>query len=111
MYLRPRNVFEKFIVEEKVSSLDERGSRIARFEPTDKILFGVISITTPVEVEKYKKLRHEVSHFIVQHGGSQKANVGDLLVKEDKKYLVQAVENIAGMGQWRYYLVNERNDL
>ena len=111
MYLRPRSVFEKFIVEERIKNLDDRGSPIVRFRPTGEILFGVISITTPVEVEKYKTLRHEISHFIVQRGGYVKAKVGDLLVKEDKKFLVQAIENVAGMGQWYYYLVNERHDL
>ena len=111
MYLRPRSVFEKFLVEEKITRLDERGRQSIEFKPTGEILFGVISITDALEVEKYTALHHEVSHTIVQRGGRPMARVGDLLVKEDKKYLVQDVENVAGMGQWYYYWCNLRNDV
>ena len=103
MYLRPRSPFEKFLVHEKITRLDEIGRQVVEFKPTGEILFGVISITNATEVEKYKALRHEVSHTIVQRGGRIMARVGDLLVKEDGKYL-------AG-GQWYYYWVNRRNDL
>ena len=111
MYLRPRMVFEKFLVHEKITRLDERGRQVIEFEPTGEVLFGVISITDAVEVEKYKALRHEVSHTIVQRGGCPKARVGDLLVKGEKKYLVQDVEDVAGMGQWIYYQTMARCDI
>ena len=110
MYLRPRSPFEKFLVHEKITRLDEIGRQVVEFKPTGEILFGVVSITNATEVEKYKALRHEVSHTIVQRGGRIMARVGDLLVKEDGKYLVQDVETVAG-GQWYYYWVNRRNDL
>ena len=111
MYLRPRTLAEKFLVEEKITRLDDRGRPAVEFKPTGEIIFGVISMATPTEVEKYKAVHHEISHVIVQRGGRPKAKVGDLLVKVDKKYLVQSVEDIAGMGQWINYFVNMRADL
>lgn len=110
MYLRPRMLFEKFLVHEKITRLDEIGHPRVKFKPTGEILFGAVSITTPAEVEKYKALRHEVTHTIVQRGGRPMANVGDLLVNAHEKFLVQDVETVAG-GQWYWYQVNRRSDL
>lgn len=110
MYLRPRSVFEKFLVHEKITRLDEIGRQVVEFKPTGEILFGVISITDALEVEKYKALHHEVSHTIVQRGGRPMARVGDLLVNAHEKFLVQDVETVAG-GQWYWYQVNRRSDL
>ena len=111
MYLRPRSIAEKFIVEEKITRLDDSGRSVVEFKPSGEILFGVISMTTPVEIEKYKSLRHEITHIIVQRYGTAKAKVGDMLVKADKKFLVQAVEDIAGIGHWINYFVTDRRDL
>lgn len=110
-YLHPRSIFEKFLIAEKITRLDEMGRSVVEFKDTGKILFGVISTTTPYEREKFLGLKHEVSHFVVQKLGDVRAMVGDLLIKGDKKYLVQAVENPAGLGQYFVYHVNERADL
>lgn len=111
MYLRPRTIFQKFAVAEKVTELNDIGRTTTNFKPNGEILFGVVSITTQVEIEKWKALHHEVSHTIVQRGGYPKAKAGDLLINDGRKFLVQAIENVAGMGQWYYYMVLERSDL
>ena len=111
MYLRPRSIFEVFLIAEKITRLDEMGNSRIEYKDTGKILFGVISASTPYEREKFKGLKHETSHYIVQKLGDVRAMVGDLLIKGEKKYLVQAVENPAGLGQYFIYFVNERHDL
>ena len=111
MYLRPRMIFEKFLIAEKITRLDEMGSSVIKFKDTGKILVGVISTTTPYEREKFKGTKHEISHYVVQKLGDVRAMVGDLLIKGEKKFLVQAVENPAGLGQFWVYHVNERFDL
>lgn len=111
MYLHPRSVLEKFLVAEKITRLDEIGNSRIEYKDTGNILFGVVSTSTPYEREKFKGLKHEVTHTIIQPLGEARAMVGDLLIKNEKKFLVQAVENPAGLGQFWIYYVNERHDL
>ena len=110
MYLRPRQIFEKFIIEEKINRLDERGSQKIDFKPNG-IIFGVVTRADQSEMEKLGTLHHDVTHKIVQRGGSAKAKVGDRLIGGEKNFLVQAVDNPAGIGQWFCYYVTERFDL
>lgn len=110
MYLRPRGVFEKFIVTRKESYLDARGNQRVEFKPAGD-LFGVIASADPNEQEKFKALKHEVTHTIVQRLGNARANVGDVLINGARKFVVQAVDNPAGLGQWYIYYAKERFDL
>lgn len=110
MYLRPRQIGEKFIVQEKITRVDETGRTVIEFKPTGEILFGVLSYLNPVEVEKWSGTKHESTDVIVQRFGRTKAAVGDKLVQGDKVYLVQSIEEVANSG-WRLYYVKERGDL
>lgn len=110
MYVRPRSIFEKFSVSEKVTRLSEIGRTVVEFKDTGKILFGVLSITTSYEGQKFDGLKHSASHYVVQRG-APKAKIGDMLVQPDRKFLVKSVENPAGLGQWTTYLVDERADI
>lgn len=110
-YLRPRSIFEKFLIAEKITRLDEIGRSTVEYKDTGKILFGVISASTPYEREKFKGLKHEVSHTIVVKLGEIRALVGDVLIQGTRKFLIQAVENPANLGQYYIYFVNERFDL
>ena len=106
-YLRPRSLFEKFLVREKVTSQNEIGRVIVEFKDTDEIIFGLISRADYKEVEKYKSTHHEATHVVVSRG-NVKAKIGDMLVKVDRKFLVTAVETIA---DWVNYFIVERKDL
>ena len=110
MYLRPRQIGEKFIVEEKITRVDETGRAVVEFKPKGEILFGVLSQLNPKEVEKWQGTKHEATDVIIQKFGRTKANVGDKLIKGDKVYLVQSLEEVANSG-WRLYYVKERGDL
>ena len=111
MYLRPRSIFEKLIVEEKLTRVASNGRVEVEFKATSAEIFGVIASAEPHEREKFKSLKHEITHTVIQKLGHVKAKVGDRLVKEDKKYLVKSVDNPAGLGQFYIYYVEERNDL
>lgn len=111
MYLRPRSIFEKFLVEEKLTRINEIGRQVVEYKPTGEELFGVVSSAAPLEIERWKQLSHDVTHTIVQKLGRIHAKVGDRLVKEDKIYLVEAIDNPAGLGQWYIYFVKERADV
>lgn len=110
MYLRPRQIGEKFIVQEKISRVDIDGRVLEEFRDTGEILFGVLSQLSPKEVEKWSGTKHESTDVIIQRFERTKANVGDRLIKNNIIYLVQWVEEIASTG-WRIYYVKERGDL
>ena len=111
MYLRPRQIFEKFLVTEKITRLNDIGRSVTEFKPTGEVLFGVVSSAEPHEVEKWRALKHEITHVVIQHLGHVKAKVGDCLIKGEKKFLVQAVDDPAGLGQFTIYYCEERFDL
>lgn len=111
MYLRPRQVFEKFLVTTKITRINDIGRSVTEFKPKGEILFGVVSSAEPKEVERWKALSHTVTHVVIQHLGHIKAQVGDCLISGEKKFLVQAVDNPAGLGQFTIYYCEERFDL
>lgn len=111
MYLRPRQIFEKLQVAEKVTRLDDRGRSAIEFKPTGEEILGVVSSAEPREIERWKSLSHEISHVVIQHLGRIKAKVGDMLIKADKKFLVQAIDDPAGLGQFYILYCLERFDL
>ena len=111
MYLRPRQVFENFLVATKITRLNDIGRSVTEFKPTGEKLFGVVSSAEPHEVERWKALSHTVTHVIIQHLGQIKAKVGDCLIKGEKFYLVQAVDDVIGAGQFYIYYCEERFDV
>ena len=111
MYLRPRQIFQKFLVEEKRTRVNDIGRQVIEFVATGEEIFGVVSSINPKEAERFKAVAHNVDTVIVQHRGRVKAKVGDRLVKENKIYLVQAIDDVVGRGEFFLYFCNERFDL
>ena len=111
MYLRPRQIFEKFLVEEKINRLDARGRQAVEFKATGEEIFCVVTKAEAKEIEKLKSLKHEISHVLVQRYGRFKAKVGDLLIGGSRRFLVEALDNPAGVGFWQVYFCKERCDL
>lgn len=111
MYLRPRSIFTKFLVEEKINRLDARGRQEVDFKSTGEQIFAVVSSAEPKERERWHALGHTVTHEVIQRLGRIRAKVGDLLVSGDKKFLVQAIDDPAALGQWYIYYCEERFDI
>lgn len=107
MYLRPRSLAEKFLVHEKVTTTNEIGRVMVKFVPTGEEILGILSRADYIEKEKFQSTHHETSHFLVSRF-KVKAKIGDMLVKCERKFLVQAVEVI---GNWVNYELIERKDL
>lgn len=111
MYLKPRSIFERFLIERKQTRISDTGRQAIEYSATGDEILGVISSLKQNEVEKFKALKHEVDCVIIQRLGAIKANVGDRLVKADRKYYVESVENPAGVSQFYLYFCNERKDV
>lgn len=110
MFLSPRRFVEKFLVEEKRTRLDEFGNQRVTFEPAGD-LSGIISSVNPQERERYKGLKHVVAHKIVQHLGTARARIGDRLIKADKIYFVEDINDVSNLGLFYIYYVSERSDV
>ena len=110
MYLRPRSIYEKFLIEEKRTRIDPNGRQVTEFKPTGEEILGVVSTAEPADREKFKGLKHEVDSVIIQKLGRTKAKVGDRLIKGSKIYYVEAIDNPAGLGQFYLYWCSERFD-
>ena len=104
-------MFEKFQIAEKINRLDARGRQSVEFKPSDEIIFCVVTNADLKEMEQLKTLHHEVTHALAQRHGHALAKVGDMLIGGTRKFLVQAVDNPAGVGFWTTYLCKERFDL
>lgn len=110
MILRPRQLFEKFLVEEVQARADQSGRVVKCFAPSGE-LFGCISTVTPNEAEKLSGLKHKVTHQIVVRFGRSDVKSGDKLIRGDKVYLVETVDDISRLGQFTIIYVTERGDL
>lgn len=111
MYLRARSLFEKFLVEEKRTRIAPDGRQIVEFVPSGEEILGVISTIETFEREKFKGVRNECDHAIVQKLGHIKAKIGDRLIAANKVYLIKEIDNPGGLSQWYVYWVAERRDL
>lgn len=111
MYLRPRQIFQTFVVEEKLLRLSPEGRQVVEFVASGAEIQGVVSTIEPFQREKFKAIKNEIKYGIVQHLGTPRAKVGDRLVCGDKKYYVETIDNPAGVGQFYVYWCSERFDL
>lgn len=111
MYLKPKSILEKFLVERKQNRISDIGRQAAEYVATGDEILGVVSSLKTNEVEKWKSLKHEVDCVIIQKLGMVKAEVGDRLIKADRQYHVEAVINAAGLGQYYLYFCSSRFDL
>lgn len=108
MYLRPRQVFSRFVVEESVACVDEGGRVVKSFQYAGE-LFGAVTSVNPHEAEKFHGLKHDVTHKIVARWGRVDLKSGDKLIRGDEIYLVNAVEDV--VGQFTIVYVTRRGDL
>ena len=107
MIIRPRKTFDEFVVLRKVSRLDEIGRVHVDFEEVATIK-ACISSTEQFEREKHSAMIHDSAIRIISRDKFQ-AQVGDLLVRLERKYLVAEVELTPD--KWKIYWCTERFDL
>lgn len=100
MYFKNGRLFENFLVEEKIQTLDNFGRPKTKFEfqPTGKIIRGVIANAKASEIEKWRESQHLITHTIVQRLGKIQAKEGDRLVKGSRFFYVVGVDDVAMRG-------------
>ena len=111
MYLRPGNLFKKFIIEGD----DEYIGKLGRPKASDdkdggRMLTGCLADATEKDRERWKQLEHPITHTIVQ-AGAPKAKNEDKLVLGERVFIIWAVDDCGGLGITTIYYAEERTDI
>ena len=109
MYIKPRQVFERWRIYEKRQRIDDMGRVGVEYAPTALFLMGAIGTMGRWEGEKWRQYKHGGGGVIVERCGERLAKVGDALIKESETYLITGVDEV--LNQWRLWYVEQRNDL
>ena len=111
--LVPGQGFQPLTIYEKTGKLSStRRPTTAKYEATEKVLFGMITNASQKTVDQWKQKGHPVTHKIVQYGAMVKAKPTDFLVLHDsRKFLVQGIKNHGDLNISVSYYVEERFDL
>lgn len=106
MIIRPRKTFEEFVVMRKKSRLDEIGRVHVTFAEVATIK-ACISSTESFEREKHSALMRDDAIRIISR--DKIAQIGDMLVRLERKYLIADVELTPD--RWKIYWCQQRYDL
>lgn len=75
-------------------------------------LFGILSVATPQEIERWGTTEKPITHKIVQYGGDTKAADNDVLKFADRFFYIQrAPRNPGDLGHFTVYYCEERRGL
>lgn len=111
MYLRPGNMFKRFIIENNEETVGEFGRPKAAYsDEPDKELKGCLADATENDRERWKQLQHPITHTIVQRG-LPLAKEEDRLILSDRVFIVHAVDDCGSLGITTIYYAEERKDL
>lgn len=107
-YLRPGQVFLDFLVEHAQSGVDGHGRPVRGYDAEHPVLIRAAIASADAEArERYSRPEHPVTHSIV-HLAPPVAEVDDRMVRGDRHYYVNGVEDPGGLGLWAIYYVEER---
>ena len=110
MYLRPGNLNKDFCIACEQEIITGNGRPKKMFAPTDDRLKGILAEAKTDERMRWQQLQHPITHTIVQQG-SPRAQTGDLLLMGGRSFFVQGTDDVAALGVWTLYYVEERFDV
>lgn len=113
MYTRPGNLWQDFDVVRNVSK-NQQGYLQNGREKTGKTVGGILSVAENQTAERTKHLwdqdQHSLTH-ILSTKGRPDVKKGDMLVNEEKAFLVLTTDNLGMVGGSSILYLEERNDL
>ena len=113
MYLRPGNLWKEFR-RMKNQSANIGGNFEKKYVDTGEIITGILAQATVNDKEMTQHLwdqsQHSLTHTVVISGAC-KVKKMDLLVFEDRAYLVLANDMVGNLGVAGIIYLEERNDI
>lgn len=110
MYLRPGNLFKKFIIESNNQVVTGTG-RVANSHRGDgtNALKGCLADATDEDRKNHNQNDHIITHTIVQ-AGSPKAKRTDKLILGERVFYIVDIDDAGGLGISTIYYAEERRD-
>ncbi len=111
--LRPGQGFKPFSVLRETEEVSDSGWACKVSRETAGTIHGIISQANQTEKEQWKQSGHPITHTVVQVGNANRAKATDVLFleAENRRFLVQGVQDPAELGHYTVYHVEERADL
>lgn len=111
MYLRPGNLYKEFQVKRLENTIAENGFPVRRYKDTGSLINGILAKTNTGERKhQWAQEQHLLTHTVISRGRPA-AKKGDLLVMNDRSFIVLTADDTGGLGEVTLYYVEERNDL
>jgi len=114
--LRPGQGFQRFSVLSNEGGLSDWGKPQKTFTPAGEII-GMLTVASVGEMQQWrgqelnKQEAHPVLYKIIQQGVENKAKPTDILVLENRKFMVKGLHNPADLNHFTVYFAEERSDL
>lgn len=120
--LRPGQGFQPFRVLRRKGGLSPSGRPCAKEYRPQGTFLGILTESTPKEIEQFKQAGTPITHTIVQRGTDRRAGATDVLELDDgcscdiggkpRRFLVHGEpKNPGDLGHFLIYQVEERVDL
>lgn len=113
MFLRPGNLERNFQIR-RMAIVTEKGYPTQKYMETGEIVQGVLVVATKRDTDRMKHKwdqdRHSLTHTLVARGKCTAAK-NDLLLSDEKCYLVLTCDDTANLGISSILYLEERNDL
>lgn len=113
MYLRPGNLWKSFRVKELLTKM-EKGYPVEKYEDTSRTIFGILTEVDNNLSDRMKHRwdqdQHSLTHTVIVRGRAD-LKKGDLLILEERAFLVLLADDIGSLGTTGLIYLEERNDV
>ena len=109
---RPHQYMRSFsvMVQKRKKTEDGTVVKVDESESSETIVDGILAEADIRTINIWNQNQNPISHTIVSYHLVVNVHKNDVLVTDDRRFLVKGMEDPAGTGQFAIYYVLERND-
>lgn len=98
------------MVQKRKKTEDGTVVKVDESESSETIVDGILAEADIRTINIWNQNQNPISHTIVSYHPAVNVHKNDVLVTDDRRFLVKGMEDPAGTGQFAIYYVLERND-
>ena len=98
------------MVQKRKKTEDGTVVKVDESESSETIVDGILAEADIRTINIWNQNQNSISHTIVSYHPVVNVHKNDVLVTDDRRFLVKGTEDPAGTGQFAIYYVLERND-
>ena len=109
---RPHQYMRSFSVTVQKRKKTEDGTvvKVEESESSETIIDGILAEADIRTINIWNQNQNPISHTVVSYHPVVNVHKNDVLITDDRRFLVKGTEDPAGTGQFAIYYVLERND-